>query len=71
MLKDWKIGDRFTVPRGDNLIVVWQVTDVGSRVLVAMEVNTVDPSWNNGPPYAVVEHVFDEDVLEDLERVAP
>lgn len=23
-----------------------------------------DPTWLNGPPYAVVEHVFDEDSLE-------
>ena len=25
---------------------------------------TSDPTWLNGPPYGVVEHVFDEDSLE-------
>ena len=25
---------------------------------------TDDPTWLNGPPYAVAEHVFDEDSLE-------
>jgi hypothetical protein len=63
----WKIGDRFFcafVPE-----VVWQVTDVGSRVVVAMRVNSDDPSWNNGPPYAGVEHVFDEEAQVDMEKV--
>jgi hypothetical protein len=26
---------------------------------------TSDPSWHNGPPYPIVEHVFDEDGMED------
>ena len=26
---------------------------------------TSDPSWHNGPPYPIVEHVFDEDGIED------
>jgi hypothetical protein len=25
---------------------------------------TDDPSWLHGPPYGVVEHVFDEDSVE-------
>jgi hypothetical protein len=26
---------------------------------------TDDPSWHNGPPYPMVEHVFDEDGIAD------
>jgi hypothetical protein len=26
-----------------------------------------DPSWYNGPPYAVAESVFDEDGMEDCD----
>lgn len=41
----------------------WLCTDKGTRVIVAIcispEINE-DPSWLNGPPYAVSEHVFDE-----------
>lgn len=54
----WKIGQRFTISGGSDVL---RVTDVGSRVVVAMRLNTDDPSWNNGPPYAVVEEVFDEE----------
>ena len=40
----------------------WRCTDVGSRVVVAICLSEYpdDPSWFNGPPYAVVEQVFDE-----------
>ena len=39
----------------------WRCTDVGSRVITAICLDDhVDPSWFNGPPYAVVETVFDE-----------
>ena len=61
----------------------WRCTDVGSRVIVAISLETReivkvehvegqpgplretrvltdDPSWLNGPPYAVAEEVFDE-----------
>lgn len=47
----------------------WRVTDVGSRTFLAISVTEAlashasddDPaSWLAGPPYAVVEHVFDE-----------
>lgn len=40
------------------------VTDKGTRVIVAVEVTDVvraDPSWLNGPTYALAEIVFDED----------
>lgn len=44
-------------------------TDVGSRVVVGICVDdhSDDPSWFNGPPYAVAEIVFDEDDLEGCE----
>jgi len=40
----------------------WRCTDVGSRVITAMCISdhSDDPSWFNGPPYAVAESVFDE-----------
>lgn len=42
----------------------YRVTDKGTRVIVAVEVTDVvraDPSWLNGPTYALAEIVFDED----------
>jgi len=39
----------------------WRCTDVGTRVIVAICLDhDDDPSWYNGPPYAVAESVFDE-----------
>jgi hypothetical protein len=38
----------------------WRCTDVGSRVVVAIQLDQEDPSWYAGPPFAVVEWVFDE-----------
>lgn len=38
----------------------WRCTDVGSRTICAIKLEG-DPSWWSGPPYAVAEHVFDED----------
>lgn len=39
----------------------WRCTDVGSRVITAICLDDhVDPSWLNGPLYAVAETVFDE-----------
>jgi len=37
-------------------------TDIGTRVIVAIRIDDHpdDPSWYNGPPYAVAESVFDE-----------
>jgi hypothetical protein len=30
---------------------------------------TNDSSWHNGPPFPIVEHVFDEDGIEDCSMV--
>jgi hypothetical protein len=39
----------------------WRCTDIGKRVITAIKLNNEDdPSWYNGPPYAVAECVFDE-----------
>jgi len=40
----------------------WRCTDVGTRVIIAICISEHedDPTWFNGPPYAVVESVFDE-----------
>lgn len=40
----------------------WRCTDKGTRTILAIELShEEDPSWYNGPPYAVAEAVFDED----------
>jgi hypothetical protein len=54
---DFFIGREFLTGAGQ-----WRCTDVGTRVIVAMRIDDHpdDPSWYNGPPYAVAECVFDE-----------
>lgn len=63
----------------------WRVTDVGTRTIVAIRVDevTVDrddgtqatysgeaaEQFLQGPPYDVLEHVFDEDDLEDEDLI--
>lgn len=43
----------------------WRCTDVGSRVITAIKLEHDDgPSWYNGPPYTVAEHVFAENDFE-------
>ena len=41
----------------------WRCTDLGTRVVIAICVSEYndDPTWLNGPPYAIAESVFDED----------
>ena len=56
-----KIGDEFMTETGS-----WCVTDVGSRVIVAIKLRD-DTSWHNGPPYAVEEVVFDEEDIAALD----
>jgi hypothetical protein len=59
----------FVAPRTSNAVTTswcgakrWLCTDVGSRVVVAIEADDVadKDGWRTGPPYAVVECVFDE-----------
>jgi hypothetical protein len=58
-LSSVEIGGRFYCAGRE-----YYVTDKGTRVIVAVEVTDVvraDPSWLNGPTYALAERVFDED----------
>jgi hypothetical protein len=48
----------------------FRVTDIGTRTIVAVQITKkekADPSWLNGPPYAIAELVFDEDDFESIE----
>ena len=57
--EEFKIGMEFTTAGG---LSRWRCTDIGTRVIVAIQIEPgKDPSWYNGPPYAVAEFVFDED----------
>ena len=39
----------------------WRCTDLGTRTVIAIALEyPEDPSWYNGPPYAVAEAVFDD-----------
>ena len=55
----------------------WRCTDIGTRVITAIRLDhDDDPSWYNGPPYAVSESVFDENdfagcALEPVPASAP
>ena len=63
---DFRIGTEFLTGSGR-----WRCTDVGKRTIAAIRLNhDDDPRWYNGPPYAVVECVFDEDGIKDCD-VAP
>lgn len=42
----------------------WRCTDIGTRVVVAIKLDQEDPGNYNGPPYSIVEHVFDEYDIE-------
>ena len=43
----------------------WRCTDIGRRTILAIALeHPDDPSWYNGPPYAVAECVFDEDDIQ-------
>lgn len=56
MTKDeFRIGLEFYTAAGK-----WRCTDIGLRVIVAIQLDQHDPSWYVGPPYAVPEWVFDE-----------
>lgn len=54
---DFQIGTEFLTEAGR-----WRCTDVGTRTIAAIRLDRDhDPSWYAGPPYAIAEHVFDED----------
>lgn len=47
----------------------WRCTDVGTRTIAAIKLDAADPSWYYGPPYAVAEHVLDENDQEGCELI--
>lgn len=53
--EEFQIGLEFYTATGK-----WRCTDIGTRVIVAIKLYQNNPSWYNGPPYAVAEVVFDE-----------
>ena len=60
---DFSIGGEFALGTGR-----WRCTDIGTRTVAAIRLDLDDdPRWYNGPPYAVVETVFDEDGIEGCE----
>jgi len=64
---DFAIGQEFGADTGR-----WRRTDVGTRTVIAIKVSAYDdPSWFNGPPYAALEIVLDEDDLESCWRIQP
>jgi hypothetical protein len=64
---DFKIGLEFLTAAGR-----WRCTDVGARTVAAIRLDLDhDPFWYSGPPYAVVENVFDEYGLEDCDPAPP
>jgi hypothetical protein len=60
---DFRIGMEFLTATGR-----WRVTDVGTRSVIAIKLDQTDPRNYNGPPYSIVEQVFDE---YDLEGCGP
>jgi hypothetical protein len=61
---DFYIGCEFLSGAGR-----WRCTDVGKRTIAAIRLNhDDDPSWYNGPPYPVLECVFDEFDIEGCEK---
>ena len=57
---DFRIGLEFYTATGK-----WRCTDIGTRTIVAIKLDhDDDPTWYNGPPYAVQEHAFNEHDLK-------
>lgn len=65
------IGTRVIVAisLGTHEIVLARRDDKNPDLLNMQYKTTDDPSWFNGPPYATVEHVFDEDSIVGCSRV--
>jgi hypothetical protein len=52
---NFQIGMEFLTATGR-----WRVTDIGTRTVIAIKLDQTDPRNYNGPPYSIVERVFDE-----------
>ncbi|EEF25050.1 conserved hypothetical protein [Ricinus communis] len=55
-LDDFHVGLEFLGPSG----ALFRCTDVGTRVVAAIELDHEESAWYQGPPYIVPELVFDE-----------
>lgn len=53
---DFHIGLEFVGSAGFR----WRCTDVGTRTILAVQLDRTDPDWYQGPPYIAKEVVFDE-----------
>jgi hypothetical protein len=54
-LSDFRIGMEFWMSGAR-----WRCTDIGTRLVIAIKLDhDDDPSWYDGPPYAVCEHTID------------
>ncbi|WP_445147376.1 hypothetical protein [Dyella sp. Tek66A03] len=60
-LADFHIGLEFVASAGFR----WRCTDVGTRTILAVQLDRDNPDWYQGPPYIAKEVVFDE---KDIER---
>ena len=60
---DFRIGAEFTTNDGQFR---WRCTDIGTRVIAAIRLDRAS-NWYYGPPYAVVESVFDENDIGGCE----
>jgi hypothetical protein len=63
---DFKIGLEFYTATG-----LWRCTDIGTRTIAAIDLHDGKDTRRDGPPYAVVEHVFDENDLPGCSIEAP
>jgi hypothetical protein len=61
---DFTIGCEFHTATGK-----WRCTDIGTRIIVAIKLDQDDPRNYNGPPYGIVEHVFDEEDIACADTV--
>jgi hypothetical protein len=60
---EFTIGAEFMTNSGR-----WRCTDVGTRTIAAIRLDLDhDPTWYSGPPYKIVEHMFDEYGMEDCD----
>lgn len=80
---DFRLGIKFRCGDGEWLCTDKGSRVVVAIRLDRVEVGSNDPQrrrtlnqaeahaegWFNGPPYAVCEYVFDEDALDDCERI--
>ena len=57
---DFHIGLEFVGGAGFH----WRCTDVGTRTILAIQLDRKDPHWYQGPPYIAKETVFDEHEIE-------